>query len=402
MRHTISVIGGCGHVGLPLGIAFAQAGADVHLIDTSAERVRTVAAGRMPFLERGADEALPAALRSGRLHVTTDQAAVGQCDAVVVTIGTPVDEFLNPGLYEFDATLDGVLAQMKPGQLLVLRSTVFPGVTDRLARRAEERFPGILIAYCPERIAQGYALEELGKLPQIIGGTTPEANHKAGALFALLGARVLELPPLEAELAKLFCNAYRYVNFAIANQFYLITERFGADYERIRKAAVADYPRLAGLTGAGFAGGPCLLKDTMQLTAFNHNNFLLGHSAMMINEGLPTLLVEQAKAKYPLASMTAAILGMAFKGNSDDARSSLSYKLRKVLTLECKEVLCTDPYIEDRSFVPLAEALDRADIVFIGACHEEYRTLKFRQPLVDVFRFVGSPAKQPAKEKVRA
>lgn len=401
MPHTISIIGGCGHVGLPLGLAFARVGAEVHLIDACAERARAVAVGRMPFLERGADEALPAALRSGRLHVTTDQDSISRCDAVVVTIGTPVDEFLNPGLSEFDAALDAVLERMHPGQLLVLRSTVFPGVTDRLARRAEEQHAGVLIAYCPERIAQGYALEELGKLPQIVGGTTPEANDKAGELFALLGARVLELPPLEAELAKLFCNAYRYINFAVANQFFLIAERFGADYERIRRAAVADYPRLAGLSGAGFAGGPCLLKDTMQLTAFNHNNFLLGHSAMMINEGLPTLLVEQAKAKYPLASMTAAVLGMAFKGNSDDARSSLAYKLRKVLTLECKEVLCTDPYIEDLSFVPLAEALDRADVVFIGACHEEYRTLKVRQPLVDVFRFVGSKA-PAAREKVRS
>jgi UDP-N-acetyl-D-mannosaminuronic acid dehydrogenase len=390
MPHTICVLGGCGHVGLPLGIAFARAGANVYLIDTCAERVRSVASGRMPFLERGADEALPAALRSGRLRATTDSGPISTSDAVIVTIGTPVDEFLNPGLFEFDAALESVLGRMNAGQLLVLRSTVFPGVTDRLARRAESQSPGALIAYCPERIAQGHALEELGKLPQIVGGTTPESSRRASELFDLLGARVLELPPLEAELAKLFCNAYRYINFAIANQFYLIAERFGADYERIRRAAVADYPRLAGLAGAGLAGGPCLLKDTMQLTAFNHNNFLLGHSAMMINEGLPTLLVEQAKAKYPLSSMTAAILGMAFKGNSDDPRSSLSYKLRKVLTLEAKEVLCTDAYIEDESFVPLAKALDRADIVFLGACHEEYRRLKFRQPLVDVFHFIDS------------
>jgi UDP-N-acetyl-D-mannosaminuronic acid dehydrogenase len=399
MTPSISIVGGCGHVGLPLGLAFAQAGAEVHLIDTDTEKVRRVASGRMPFLERGADELLPAVRAAGRLHVTTEQTPLGHTDVVVVTIGTPVDEFLNPGLYDFDAALDGLAARLRPGQLLVLRSTVFPGVTDRLARRLAERGAGLPVAYCPERIAQGYALDELAKLPQIIGGTSPEATRQAGDLFRLLGARILELPPVEAELAKLFCNAYRYINFAVANQFYLIAGHFGADYERIRQAAVADYPRLAGLAGAGFAGGPCLLKDTMQLSAFNHNNFLLGHTAMMINEGLPTLLVEQAKAQYPLAKMTAAILGMAFKGNSDDERSSLSYKLRKVLTLECQKVLCTDPYIADPTFVPLAEALDEADIVFLGACHDEYRDLKIEQPLIDVFRFVESAPKKALRSR---
>ena len=125
----------------------------------------------------------------------------------------------------------------------------------------------------------------------------------------------------------------------------------------------------------------------MQLAAFNHNAFVIGQAAMMVNEGLPSLLVEGVKAKYSLANSTAAILGMAFKGNSDDPRDSLAYKLRKVLTLECQSVLCTDPYIKDPSFVPLETALREADFVFLGACHEEYRDLVIEKPVIDVFGF---------------
>jgi UDP-N-acetyl-D-mannosaminuronic acid dehydrogenase len=389
MKGSIAIVGGCGHVGLPLGIAFAQAGADVTLLDIDARRVQEVAAGRMPFLEYGAEAALPAALASGRLHVTTSADVIARQDTIIVTIGTPVDEYLDPGVRSFDRGIDAVLAHMHDGQLLILRSTVFPGVTERLVRRVADRGLRLEIAHCPERIAQAYALEELGKLPQIIGGATPSANRRAAALFSLLKVKLVELPPTEAELAKLFANAYRYINFAIANQLYVIAQKFGADFDRIHRAVTFDYPRMAGFSKAGFAGGPCLLKDTMQLGAFNHNAFVIGQAAMMVNEGLPSHLVEAVKAGCDLSTRTAAILGMAFKGNCDDPRSSLAYKLRKVLTLECHRVLCTDPYIADPDFVPLETALAEADIVFVGACHNVYGNLVIEKPLVDVFGFLS-------------
>lgn len=393
MKNSVCIVGGCGHIGLPLGIALATAGVRVTLLDNSESRVRSVSEGRMPFLERGADESLAAVLEDGRLRVTSDPDVVGRAETVVVTIGTPVDEFLSPEIRTFDRSMAAILDRMHDGQLLILRSTVFPGVTARLDRRTRERGLRIDVAHCPERIAQGYALEETGSLPQIIGGVTPSATRRASALFGLLGARTIEVPPVEAELCKLFCNSYRYINFAIANQFYVIAEKFGADFDRVRRAMTADYPRMAGFPGAGFAGGPCLLKDTMQLAAFNHNDFVLGQAAMMINEGLPTFLVESAKARFPLSTATVAILGMAFKGNSDDPRDSLAYKLRKVLTFESRKVLCTDPYIDDPSFVPVEVALDEADVVFVGACHDEYRDLSIRQPVIDVFGFLDrSPA----------
>jgi UDP-N-acetyl-D-mannosaminuronic acid dehydrogenase len=388
MKHSVCIVGGCGHIGLPLGIALAEVGVHVTLLDIDEARVRRVAAGRMPFLERGADELLPSVLATGRLQATTSVDVIRDHDTVIVTIGTPVDEFMDPGVRSFDRSIDQVLDEMRDGQLLILRSTVFPGVTNRLDRRALERGLQIDIAHCPERIAQGYALEELTRLPQIVGGVTPSATQRSVALFSLLGAKVIKLPPVEAELTKLFSNAYRYISFAISNQFFVISEKFGADFDRIRTAMTADYPRMSGFPSAGFAGGPCLLKDTMQLAAFNHNAFVIGQAAMMVNEGLPSLLVEGVKARYILVNSTAAILGMAFKGNSDDPRDSLAYKLRKVLTLECQRVLCTDPYIKDPNFVPMETALREADFVFLGACHEEYRDLVIEKPVIDVFGFL--------------
>jgi UDP-N-acetyl-D-mannosaminuronic acid dehydrogenase len=400
----IAVVGGCGHVGLPLGIAFARAGVQVTLIDTDAEKVRRVLDGQMPFFEVGADEELPRTLQSGRLKAGTTLEEIPKFDAVIVTVGTPVDEFLNPSVRSFDGALQAVLERMVDGQLLVLRSTVFPGVTERLARIVESRGQNVDIAYCPERIAQGYALRELHTLPQLVGGVTPRATHRAISLFQQLGLATIELAPTEAELAKLFANAYRYINFAISNQFYMIAQQFGVDFQRIHAAATHKYPRLQGFAGSGFAGGPCLLKDTMQLSAFNHTYCPLGQAAMMVNEGLPSTIVTQAKTQHDLRGMTAGILGMAFKGNSDDIRDSLSFKLKKLLELECPRVLCTDPFVKLPEIVPLEEVLQQADILFVGACHQEYRQLQTSKPVIDVFGFVETlrqpltviPASQPA------
>jgi UDP-N-acetyl-D-mannosaminuronic acid dehydrogenase len=240
------------------------------------------------------------------------------------------------------------------------------------------------LAYCPERIVQGKSLVELEQLPQLVAGTTRQAAERAAALFGLICPKIIFLQPVEAELAKLFCNAWRYINFAISNQFYVMAEHFGADFYRIYQALREDYPRMQSFARPGFAAGPCLLKDTMQLGSFNHGSFVLGQAAMMINEGLPYLLVQDVKRSYPLNDMTVGILGMAFKPNSDDPRSSLSYKLRKVLLLECKRLLCTDPFVPDPELTPLAEVLDQADLLIVGTPHDCYKGLAYRQPVVDI------------------
>jgi UDP-N-acetyl-D-mannosaminuronic acid dehydrogenase len=379
------IVGGCGHVGLPLGLAFARKGYQVDLVDVSAERVAQVNAGKMPFHEDDAEQLLVEASRAGLIKATTDQTVLEDAAAIIVTIGTPVDEYLDPSVGEFDRSIASLLERVRPGQLVVLRSTVFPGVTDRLARQLEQQGRSdVDLAYCPERIVQGQSLVELERLPQLIGGTTERAAERAADLFRLICPKVLFLRPVEAELAKLFCNAWRYINFAISNQFWVIANQFNADFQRIYQALREDYPRMQSVARPGFAAGPCLLKDTMQLGAFNHNSFVLGQAAMMINEGLPYLLVQNIKNSYPLSEMTVGLLGMAFKPNSDDPRSSLSYKLRKVLLLECRKVLCTDPYVPDPELVSFDQVLDQADLLIVGAPHDCYKGIKFRQPVVDI------------------
>jgi UDP-N-acetyl-D-mannosaminuronic acid dehydrogenase len=262
-----------------------------------------------------------------------------------------------------------------------------------------ERGLNLQVTYCPERIAQGQALQEFIKLPQLVSGCSPSAVQRAGQFFSELGATVIELSTVEAELAKLFTNSFRYINFAVSNQFYMLAERHGADFERIYDAITRDYPRMKGFARAGFAGGPCLLKDTMQLASFNHNNLTLGQHAMMINEGLPRFLVDQLKSTRDLQRETVGILGMAFKGNCDDPRSSLSYKLRKVLTLECRRVLCTDPYIHDPEFVSFDECVKQSDVVILGACHNEYRNARIDKPVVDVFGFLPKTQTEELKSR---
>jgi len=210
-------------------------------------------------------------------------------------------------------------------------------------------------------------------------------------LFEVLASETVELLPEEAELAKLYTNAWRYIKFAAANQFFMIANDFGLDFERIRHAVTYQYPRAADMPGPGFAAGPCLFKDTMQITAFNENRFTLGHASVMINEGLPLYVVSQLERRFDLSAMTVGILGMSFKGGSDDTRSSLSYKLKRLLAIKAREVLCTDPRVTtDPSLLPLHEVIDRSGLLIVATPHPEYSDLHVQAPVVDLFNVLGN------------
>jgi UDP-N-acetyl-D-mannosaminuronic acid dehydrogenase len=385
----VCVVGGCGRVGLPLGIALASRGMSVVLYDIDAAAVDRVNAGTLPFAEEGAAEALAPAIAAGRLQATTDGASVGRADALIVVVGTPVDEHLNPDLGAVPRALERCAEHLRDGQLIVLRSTVYPGVTALTEKLLASKGLTVDVAFCPERIAEGRAMTELFTLPQIVAARTPAATARAEALFRRLTDTIVPLEPEEAELAKLFTNTWRYVKFATANQFWMMANDFGLDFARIRHAVAHDYPRAADLPMPGFAAGPCLLKDTMQLAAFNRNNFVLGHSAMLINEGLPLYLVSRLEDRFDLGQMSVGILGMAFKGGSDDPRSSLAYKLRKILVLKARETLCTDPYVADDRLLPLDDVLKRADILVIAAPHPDYAALDTDKPLIDMWGLTG-------------
>jgi len=390
MDGSVVIVGGCGRVGLPLGIAFASVGVRVGLYDISETAVDRVRARKMPFVERGADLLLEEVLDAGTLTVGSDPAVLAGAEHVVVVVGTPVDEHLNPTFHTMRRLFRRLLPYLRDGQCIILRSTVYPGVTAMVERLLARHGFDIDVSFCPERIAEGKAMEELRILPQIVSGRTPRAVERASALFGRLTDTIIPLDVEEAELAKLFTNTWRYIKFAAANQLFMIANDFGADYERIRAAIAHEYPRAADLPGAGLAAGPCLLKDTMQLAAFNNNNFTLGHASMLINEGLPLYLLARVEQEHDLSGMTVGILGMAFKGESDDIRSSLAYKLKRLLTLKAEHVLCTDPYVTvDPDLHPLDEVLRRCDLLVIGAPHKAYADLEPAVPVVDVWNLLG-------------
>lgn len=386
----VVVVGGCGHVGFPLGLAFASRGLKVGLYDINQASVDRINAGELPFDEPGAADVL-ARLAPGQLVATTDPASISTAEHVVVVIGTPVDEHLNPDPQAVPAAIEAFADRLVNGQALILRSTIYPGVTALVERLVERLGLHVDVAFCPERIAEGKAMTELFELPQIVAGRTPAAAARAEKLFSTLTEQVVHLQPEEAELAKLFTNVWRYIKFATANQLYMIANDFGLDFERIRAALAFDYPRAADLPRAGFAAGPCLFKDTMQLAAFNNNNFMLGHASMMVNEGLPLYVVSRLEALYDLPALTVGVLGMAFKAESDDTRSSLSYKLKRILRFKAADVVCTDPYVTtDPSLLPLDDVVARADLLVIGAPHPEYKTLATDKPVVDIWGVTGN------------
>ena len=385
----VVVVGGGGHVGLPLALVLADSGFEVISLDISEEIVNKINSGQLPFEELHAAELLVKYLANKQFKATIDFDVIQSADIIFFVVGTPVDEYLNPDPNLVVNTVAACMPYMNSNQLVILRSTVFPGVTKSVKKILSDSnlFPDI--AFCPERILEGHAIEEIKKLPQIVGATNTVEAQRASVIFRKIGVETICVSLEEAELAKLFTNAWRYIKFATANQFWLMSNEAGLDFTKIRDAVIYNYPRAADLPNAGFSAGPCLLKDTMQLAAFSNNNFALGHSAMLINEGLPLYLVGKLQQKYDLSRLNIGILGAAFKGESDDTRSSLSYSIKDLLSKQCRKVLTHDPYVKnDLDLVSLQVILENADILVIGAPHNIYKTVLTPKPIIDVWNLL--------------
>jgi UDP-N-acetyl-D-mannosaminuronic acid dehydrogenase len=386
----LTVVGGAGHVGVALVLSFASKGLSVNVNDVNEQTLAMLASGNVPFIENGAQPLLKSALADRRLFFTSKPADISTRGPVIVTIGTPVDEFLNPARGVIQACIDGLLPHMRDGQLLVLRSTLYPGTTDWIDAHIKRQGRKLKVAFCPERIVQGHGIEELSRMPQLVSGTSPEAEQEAIALFRTVAPELTLIKPIEAEFAKLFNNAYRYIEFAISNQFYLIAKSAGLDFTQILQAMKHNYPRAQNIPTPGFAAGPCLVKDTMQLLAYARNEFALGNAAIMMNEGLPLHIIGDLRRRYDLAKTTIGLLGMAFKAESDDPRASLSYKFKKALNGHVRAVLTTDPHVtEDRDLLPLDEVVERSDVLILCTPHRVYKTADLKgKPVVDVWGFL--------------
>ncbi len=378
-------------MGLGFSILMASKGKRVLVLDINAKAMDSIQNGSMPFLEYDAEPMLKEVLASKLLLFSSNVADIANVTNIIVTIGTPIDEFLNPDMKAFIQCFDEMLPYLSDEHLLILRSTVYPGMTSWLDEYFNRNGLRPRVAFCPERVVEGHAIKELQTLPQIVSGTTLEAENDAAEVFSWIAPTIVRLSPMEAEFAKLFANAYRYIQFAITNQFYMMANSAGLDYYKIIEGIKHDYPRLRDIPKAGYAAGPCLLKDTMQLTAFSNNLFSLGYSAMLINEGLPLYIVSQIEQKYRLHEKIVGILGMAFKADSDDPRTSLSYKLKKLLKLRAKCVLTTDPLVRgDTDLINLETVIEQSDLLILATPHSAYRHVHIQnKPVVDIWNFFG-------------
>ncbi len=392
---NVAIIGGAGHVGLPLGIFLANRGHRVTLLDRNQTALAKILGGRMPFFEKDAEAKLISALGNGNLSASADPTDVRGNDVVFCVVGTGLDHDNKPDTKALLSVLQEYKPYLSEKSLFILRSTVSVGTTRLISNvLSEQTGSDILVAYCPERIAEHKALEELQSLPQIISGSCSLAIERAREFFSDF-TETLELELEEAEFAKLMCNTWRYSKFAIANEFYLAANSLDLDYEKIRKAAIYGYKRASDLPKAGLASGPCLPKDSLQLLDSAKTNLDVISAAHRVNTMLPESLVQMAKTRFgDLRGQNVLILGYTFKPNSDDLREALSPKIARILLDEGAFVSVHDPWLDNK--ISVGEGVKFVSkpnfptykVVFLAIPHSSF--LEFETDLVksdNVIRF---------------
>ena len=397
MPQTAAIVG-LGRIGLPLALSFADHGLGVIGIDKDRARLDTVGEGRMPFEETGTQELLDRVLPTGLLRLTEQIADAAEADYILLTLGTPAHIHLEIDISQIRSAVDDLLPLLHEGQTLILRSTVAPGTTDWLAGYVEQRRgftvgEDFFVAHVPERIAVNRFLEEISTLPTIVGGVGAGSSAKAAELFEVFGAEIRRTSPVEAELAKIWTNIYRYATFALPNLLMMECEQYGANVFEVIDLVNRDYPR-GGIAAPGLTAGTCLRKDF----AFSEERssapgMLLAVSR--VNESVPLFLVEGLKRRLggALRDRKIAVLGLTFKRDSDDMRDSLSFKLIRLLERELAHVSRHDPHVPDES-EPLETAIAGVDAVVIATNHSAYETLLEQIPptalVVDPWNVTGS------------
>lgn len=385
-KYDVAVIGACGHVGLPLSISFANEGLNVIGIDINKKGIEIVKSKKMPFYEEGAIELLKK-VYDKKFWVTDDFTQIRYAQYIIITAGTPVDKDLNADLSQIEEVLKSLLPNLVEGQTIILRSTLAPNTTQFIRNYIENNTKfkigsDVFLAFAPERIAEGHAIKELKTLPQMIGTFDELSFKKTSDLIKVFTKKIVKLTPLEAELAKLFTNNYRFITFAIANEYFMIAHTLGANIYNIINAVNYDYPR-ANIPKFGFAKGPCLGKDSWLLVnsapTFNSATGVIS-SAYRINDGLPYFLIGLIKDKIDISKKKFAVLGLTFKKDSDDERDSLSYKLIKILKNEFIYVETHDPFIDNKD---IKKVLNGVDVVIIAMDHTYYSKVEFKKIVKD-------------------
>ncbi len=371
---NISIIGGAGHIGLPLALAFTEKKFHVHLIDKNEKNLNLIASNKMPFLEFRAEKSLKKALNRKLLYFEKNLENIGLSKYIIICIGTPINSQLKPNQKDFFNLIWELKKYIKKNHIIIIRSSIYPGTINKIKKILKNKNNNIV--YCPERIVQSKSLIELPKLPQIIATDNKKVFLEIKKLFKKITGKIIKTSTLEAELIKLYSNANRYINFAIANQLFAICHLHNLDFNRVRTIMQDGYARNLNLARAGLTSGPCLLKDTMQLRSFCNNNFELGTAAMKINEKIPDLIIQKLKKYKNYKSKTIGLLGLTFKGETDDIRDSLSIKLLNKLKRNRLKILQSDEFYKNKDNIDLKKLILKSDIIIIGAPHKKYLKLK--------------------------
>jgi UDP-N-acetyl-D-mannosaminuronic acid dehydrogenase len=383
----VSVIG-LGRVGLPLALSFAERGLSVIGIDNDPARLGSLREGTMPFEEPGAQELLDRVSAStlkgtphsgghagGRLTLSERVVDAAAAKHIVITLGTPSFSHIEIDMRDIRSALDDLLGALRPGHALTLRSTVAPGTTEFVAgyltkHRGFAVGEDVYVAHAPERIAAGRFLEEIDSLPCIVGGVGARSGEVVAELFSVFDAPIVQTTPVQAELAKIWANILRYTLFALPNLLMMDCERYGANVFEVIDLVNRDYPR-GGLAQPGLTAGTCLRKDfAFSEERSNAPGMLLAVSR--VNESVPLFLVEGVRRRLgSLSGRKVAVLGLAFKADTDDERDSLAHKLIRLLERELADVVAHDPHVATPT-VSFEEAVQDADVVVVAANHHEF------------------------------
>lgn len=378
---TICILG-LGRVGLPFASVLATRGLKVIGIDIKKDILTSVKNSKSPFYDPALQETLEKALKSGNLEVDSNLKSLTEpIDIVVVTVGTPNTVDHSVDYSQLYSALDEICELDLLGKMIIMRSTMPVGSTLDIVKPFLEYKSNLIagtdfgLAVCPERILEGQAIKEIHELPEIVGGVNKISNDIATELFLIINPKkdILYTSPSGAELVKLYANIYRYISFALSNEFAIWAEKYSLDAAELIRIANYNYPR-SNIPIPGFVGGPCLSKDGTFLD--NNTTFAsITSTAWKLNESIPHHIVQNLKkVSGTLFNKRVTVLGIAFKAGSDDTRNSPSVKLVEILRSLGAEVLIHDPFV--KGTLNLSEALNHPDIIVIATNHKDFNEKK--------------------------
>ena len=366
MKNNIAVIGGAGHIGLPLSCLISNQGMSTIIIDNNEESIEKILNKISPFYEEGLNEQLEKAIDGG-LQVTKDMNKISECNIVIITLGTSSK---TTDIENFNSLVQDVITLSNDETMIILRSTLSAGTMENIIQDYS-RDKNLKFIYAPERIAEGKALKELREMPQIIGCLNHEDYLLVESFFNSLGVKTLKMTFKEAEFLKLFLNTYRYLQFSTLNFFENIAHNNHIDFKTVLELASKDYPRLKGVPDSGFVGGPCLIKDSKTFANSYPEAKEIVQSFLDVNDYYVKNIIQ--KCKHTFSTKKIIQLGLTFKPNSDDIRDSQALRLYETLLDEGYNVKAFDPYVHDSN--KWEEIKDFSENIIIATNHKEFESV---------------------------